>query len=252
MVGAGLVARNAVNRGMTTRPWVKTSLAPGSKVVTSYLETAGLQDDLNALGFNLVGYGCTTCIGNTGPLPAPIGQAIADGDLVACAVLSGNRNFEARIHADIKGNYLASPPLVVAYALAGRMDIDITTEPLGQDSDGNDVYLADLWPSPAEIQETVASCLRVEMFESNYADVFSGRRAVERARDPDRRVVRMAGRLHLRSASSLLRRHGGGARFGRGHLGRTLPGEARRQRHDRPHLSGGGDQAGEPGRPVPD
>ena len=174
MVGAGLVARNAVKRGMTKQPWVKTSLAPGSKVVTSYLETAGLQDDLDALGFNLVGYGCTTCIGNSGPLPPPIAGAIADGGLVACAVLSGNRNFEARIHADIKANYLASPPLVVAYALAGRMDIDITTEPLGQDSDGADVYLADLWPSPTEIQETVASCLRSEMFETNYADVFSG------------------------------------------------------------------------------
>ena len=174
MVGAGLMARNAVRRGMTTQPWVKSSLAPGSKVVTSYLTAAGLQEDLDALGFNLVGYGCTTCIGNTGPLPPPIAQAIADGDLVACAVLSGNRNFEARIHPDIKANYLASPPLVVAYALAGRMDVDITTEPLGQDADGEDVYLADIWPSPAEIQETVASCLRSEMFDSNYADVFSG------------------------------------------------------------------------------
>ncbi len=174
MVGAGLLARNAVRRGMQTMPWVKTSLAPGSKVVTSYLEAAGLQDDLDALGFNLVGYGCTTCIGNTGPLPAPIAESIAEGELVACAVLSGNRNFEARIHADIKANYLASPPLVVAYALTGRMDVDLTTEPLGQDDEGNDVFLADLWPSPSEVQKTVSSCLRSEMFSTNYADVFAG------------------------------------------------------------------------------
>jgi aconitate hydratase len=174
MVGAGLVARNAAARGLQTRPWVKSSLAPGSKVVTSYLEAAGLQDDLDALGFNLVGYGCTTCIGNTGPLPEPISDAIVEGGLVTCAVLSGNRNFEARIHPEIKANYLASPPLVVAYALAGRMDIDITSEPLGQDASGTDVYLADLWPSPVEIQDTVGACLRSEMFSSNYADVFAG------------------------------------------------------------------------------
>ena len=174
MVGAGLVARNAVARGLQTRPWVKSSLAPGSKVVTSYLEAAGLQDDLDALGFNLVGYGCTTCIGNTGPLPEPISDAIVEGGLVTCAVLSGNRNFEARIHPEIKANYLASPPLVVAYALAGRMDIDITSEPLGQNASGTDVYLADLWPSPVEIQDTVGACLRSEMFSSNYADVFAG------------------------------------------------------------------------------
>jgi aconitate hydratase len=174
MVAAGLVARNAIKRGMNVKPWVKTSLAPGSKVVTSYLEEAGLQTDLDALGFNLVGYGCTTCIGNAGPLPPAISDAIEAGDLVACAVLSGNRNFEARIHPDIKANYLASPPLVVAYALAGRMDIDITSEPLAQDSDGNDVYLADLWPTPAEVQETVASSLKSEMFSISYADVFSG------------------------------------------------------------------------------
>ena len=174
MVAAGLVARNAIKRGMTARPWVKTSLAPGSKVVTTYLEEAGLQSDLDALGFNLVGYGCTTCIGNAGPLPPPISDAIATGELIACAVLSGNRNFEARIHPEIRANYLASPPLVVAYALAGRMDIDITSEPLAQDSEGNDVYLADLWPTPAEVQETVASSLKSEMFSTSYADVFSG------------------------------------------------------------------------------
>ncbi len=174
MVAAGLVARNAIKRGMTVKPWVKTSLAPGSKVVTTYLEEAGLQSDLDALGFNLVGYGCTTCIGNAGPLPPPISDAIATGDLIACAVLSGNRNFEARIHPEIRANYLASPPLVVAYALAGRMDVDITSEPLSQDSEGNDVYLADLWPTPAEVQETVASSLKSEMFSTSYADVFSG------------------------------------------------------------------------------
>lgn len=174
MVAAGLLARNAIKLGLETKPWVKTSLAPGSKVVTAYLEAAGLQADLNALGFNLVGYGCTTCIGNAGPLPPPIAAAIAEGELIACSVLSGNRNFEARIHPDVKANYLASPPLVVAYALAGSMDVDITTEPLGQDPDGNDVFLADLWPSPAEVAETVSSCLKAEMFSDSYSDVFSG------------------------------------------------------------------------------
>jgi aconitate hydratase len=174
MVGAGLLARRALERGLRRQPWVKSSLAPGSKVVTEYLERAGLTHFLDELGFNLVGYGCTTCIGNSGPLAEPISKAIAEGDLVACAVLSGNRNFEARIHAEIKANYLASPPLVVAYALAGRMDIDLTSEPIGQDPEGNDVYLRELWPSPAEIQATIQGALRDEMFRRAYADVFSG------------------------------------------------------------------------------
>src|SRR5207253_3927249 len=155
MIAAGMLARNAVQKGLRTRPWVKTSLAPGSKVVTEYFHQAGLTQYLDELGFNLVGYGCTTCIGNSGPLREPISKAVADGDLVVCAVLSGNRNFEARIHGEVKANYLASPPLVVAYALAGRMDIDLTTEPIAQDRDGNDVFLHDLWPSPQEVQETI-------------------------------------------------------------------------------------------------
>ena len=174
MVGAGLLAKNAVERGLRRKPWVKTSLAPGSKVVTQYYEKAGLTPYLEELGFHTVGYGCTTCIGNSGPLPEPISKAIAQGDLVACAVLSGNRNFEARIHGEVKANYLASPPLVVAYALAGRMDVDLATEPLGVGSDGEDVYLADIWPSPAEVRETVAGAIGEEMFRSTYADVFTG------------------------------------------------------------------------------
>ncbi len=169
MVAAGLLARNAVARGLTRRPWVKSSLAPGSRVVTDYYERADLQRYLDELGFNTVGYGCTTCIGNSGPLAPEISQAITDGDLVACAVLSGNRNFEARIHPEVKANYLASPPLVVAYALAGRMDIDFDSEPLQ-----GDVYLRDLWPSASEIQAVVASSVRGEMFRDRYGDVFSG------------------------------------------------------------------------------
>src|SRR4029079_16312093 len=146
MVGAGLLARNAVQRGLTRKPWVKTSLAPGSTVVTDYLERADLTEYVDALQFNLVGYGCTTCIGNSGPLAEEISAAIAEKDLAVCAVLSGNRNFEGRINQDVKANYLASPPLVVAYALAGRMDLDLTTEPLGKDDDGEPVYLRDIWP----------------------------------------------------------------------------------------------------------
>jgi len=174
MIGAGLLARNAVQRGLTRKPWVKTSLAPGSTVVTDYLGQAGLTEYLDALQFNLVGYGCTTCIGNSGPLAPEISAAIAEKDLAVCAVLSGNRNFEGRINQDIKANYLASPPLVVAYALAGRMDIDVVEEPLGEDSDGEPVYLRDVWPSAEEIKEVVGASVASEMFARNYAEVFSG------------------------------------------------------------------------------
>ncbi len=174
MVGAGLLAKNAVERGLDVQPWVKTSLAPGSKVVTDYLEESGLMDSLEALNFHLVGYGCTTCIGNSGPVPEPISQAIRDNQLVAVSVLSGNRNFEGRISPDVRANYLASPPLVVAYALAGRIDIDLASEPLGEGKDGEPVYLEDIWPSSAEIAEVVQSSVRSEMFERQYAAVYDG------------------------------------------------------------------------------
>ncbi|HEX9583233.1 MAG TPA: aconitate hydratase AcnA, partial [Gammaproteobacteria bacterium] len=174
MVGAGLLARNASALGLKVKPWVKTSLAPGSKVVKDYLEKAGLMDDLESLGFHLVGYGCTTCIGNSGPLPDAIGNAVRENDLIACAVLSGNRNFEGRIHADVKMNFLASPPLVVAYALAGTMNTDLYKDPLGQDAEGNDVFLKDIWPSSREIQETIASSIDFGMFQKSYENVFEG------------------------------------------------------------------------------
>jgi aconitate hydratase len=174
MVAAGLLARNAVARGLQRKPWVKTSLAPGSKVVTEYLDRAGLTGDLEALGFNLVGYGCTTCIGNSGPLPDEVSQAVNDADLAVCSVLSGNRNFEGRINPDVKMNYLASPPLVVAYALAGTMDLDVETDPLGVDADGNDVFLRDLWPSSQEVARTVEEAVQSDMFRSSYAEVFDG------------------------------------------------------------------------------
>jgi aconitate hydratase A / 2-methylisocitrate dehydratase len=174
MIGAGLLARNAVKRGLTRKPWVKTSLAPGSTVVTDYLERADLTEYLDALQFNLVGYGCTTCIGNSGPLAEEISAAIAEKDLAVCAVLSGNRNFEGRINQDVRANYLASPPLVVAYALAGRMDIDLVTEPLGEGSDGAPVYLRDIWPDASEIKALVGASVQAEMFARNYAEVFAG------------------------------------------------------------------------------
>jgi aconitate hydratase len=174
MVGAGLLARNAVQRGLARKPWVKTSLAPGSTVVTEYLERAGLTEYLDALQFNLVGYGCTTCIGNSGPLAEEISAAVAEKDLAVCAVLSGNRNFEGRINQDVKANYLASPPLVVAYALAGRMDVDLASEPLGEGSDGEPVYLRDVWPDADEIKQVVGASVASEMFTRSYAGVFSG------------------------------------------------------------------------------
>ncbi|MFT3722601.1 MAG: aconitate hydratase AcnA [Hyphomonadaceae bacterium] len=174
LIAAGLLARNARARKITTKPWVKTSLAPGSQVVTDYLNKAGLTDDLDALGFNLVGYGCTTCIGNSGPLPEPVSAAIAQGDLVATSVLSGNRNFEGRVNPDVRANYLASPPLVVAYALAGSMNVDITNDPIGYDDENEPVYLSEIWPTTQEVSETVRSVVTAEMFASRYSDVFKG------------------------------------------------------------------------------
>ncbi|HLR85542.1 MAG TPA: aconitate hydratase [Nocardioidaceae bacterium] len=174
MIGAALLAKNAVDRGLNRKPWVKTSLAPGSKVVMDYFERAGLTPYLDKLGFNLVGYGCTTCIGNSGPLIPEVSKAVNDGDLAVTSVLSGNRNFEGRINPDVKMNYLASPPLVVAYALAGSMDFDLFNDPLGQDHDGNDVYMKDIWPSAAQIEDVIADAIGSEMFTDGYSDVFAG------------------------------------------------------------------------------
>jgi aconitate hydratase len=174
MIGAGILARNALARGLRSKPWVKTSLAPGSKVVTEYLDRAALTEPLEALGFNLVGYGCTTCIGNSGPLPDEISAAVGDADLAVVSVLSGNRNFEGRINPDVKMNYLASPPLCVAYALAGTMDIDIISDPLGKDEHGEDVYLRDIWPSAREVADTISEAVRADMFRRSYGEVFAG------------------------------------------------------------------------------
>ncbi len=188
LVAAGLLARKARALGLTVKPWVKTSLAPGSQVVTDYLAKAGLQDDLDALGFNLVGYGCTTCIGTSGPLPEAVAQAVTAGDLVVAAVLSGNRNFEGRVNPHTKANYLASPPLCVAYALAGNVGVDLVTEPLGTGRDGQPVYLRDIWPSSTEIEATVRQCLTPEMFRTRYADVFKGPEPWQQLRVPQGRT----------------------------------------------------------------
>ena len=185
MLGAGLLARNAVARGLKTAPWVKTSLGPGSLVVTDYLKKAGVMGDLEALGFHVVGYGCTTCIGNSGPLPEAVSKAIAEGDLIVTSVLSGNRNFEGRVHAEVKMNYLASPPLVVAYAIAGTTDIDLATQPLGTGKDGQPVYLKDIWPSNKEIGDAIAATIGPEMFAKNYADVFRGDSRWNAVESPD-------------------------------------------------------------------
>ena len=174
MIGAALLAKKAVEKGLTRKPWVKTTLAPGSKVVSDYYEKSGLTPYLDKLGFNLVGYGCTTCIGNSGPLIPEVSQAVQDNDLAVVSVLSGNRNFEGRINPDVKMNYLASPPLVVAYALAGSMDVDLFEDPLGQDSEGNDVYMKDIWPTAKEIEDVIAQAINSDMFGSNYQDVFAG------------------------------------------------------------------------------
>jgi aconitate hydratase len=174
MIAAGLLAKKAVERGLESKPWVKTSLAPGSKVVTEYYEAAGLTQYLDALGFQTVGYGCTTCIGNSGPLPEEISKAIHDGGLVAASVLSGNRNFEGRINSDVRANYLMSPPLVVAFAIAGRIDVDLYNEPLGTDAEGRSVFLRDVWPTQEEVEDVIRSSIRSEMYTRNYASVFEG------------------------------------------------------------------------------
>jgi len=185
MLGAGLVARKAHALGLNVKPWVKTSLGPGSRVVSDYLEHAGLMDDLNALGFNVVGYGCTTCIGNSGPLPVEVSKAIRDEDLTVTSVISGNRNFEGRVHAEVRMNYLASPPLVVAYAIAGTMDIDLQNDSLGKDNNGNDVYLKDIWPTQHEIQEVVLANVTREQFTSSYKNVFAGNERWLNLQSPD-------------------------------------------------------------------
>ncbi|MCW2841619.1 MAG: acnA, partial [Aeromicrobium sp.] len=185
MIGAGLLAKKAVEKGLQRKPWVKTTLAPGSKVVTDYYEKSGLNVYLDKLGFNLVGYGCTTCIGNSGPLIPEVSKAVNDGDLAVTAVLSGNRNFEGRINPDIKMNYLASPPLVIAYALAGSMDVDLYAEPLGQDEDGNDVFMKDIWPSPQEVEDVIAASIDADTFSREYADVFAGDERWQNLPTPD-------------------------------------------------------------------
>ncbi len=174
MIGAGLVAQKAVERGLKVRPWVKTSLAPGSQVVTDYLKKAGLDKALDKLGFKLVGYGCTTCIGNSGPLPDDVAKAVTEADLVAAAVISGNRNFEGRVHPQVRANYLASPMLVVAYALAGSINMDLTKEPVGYDKDNEPVYLKDIWPSPKEIADTIRKAVKASSFKARYGNVFKG------------------------------------------------------------------------------
>jgi len=185
MLGAGLLARNAVKKGLKAAPWVKTSLGPGSLVVTDYLKKAGVMADLEALGFYTVGYGCTTCIGNSGPLPDEVSKGIAENDLVVASVLSGNRNFEGRVHPEVKMNYLASPPLVVAYALAGTVDIDLSKDALGTDQNGNPVYLKDIWPSTQEISDTIIATIGPDMFKKNYADVFKGDSRWNQIASPD-------------------------------------------------------------------
>ncbi len=212
MLGAGLLARNARKLGLTAKPWVKTSLAPGSRVVTDYYRKAELLDDLAAVGFDLVGYGCTTCIGNSGPLRPEISAAVKAGDVIACAVLSGNRNFEGRVHAEVRMNFLASPPLVVAYALAGTLDVDLATEPLGMGSNGQPVFLKDIWPSPQEVQDTVLRAIDSKMFRDSYATVFKGDENWSEHQDPAGQRLRLGQGFDLREESALLRGHDHDAR----------------------------------------
>ncbi len=236
MIGAGLIARKARELGLDRKPWVKTSLAPGSQVVSSYLDATGLQEDLDAIGFNLVGYGCTTCIGNSGPIREELSKAIADNDLIACSVLSGNRNFEGRISPDVRANYLASPPLVVIYALVGDMNVDVTQEPIGQDKDGNDVFLKDLVAVPVRDRPARRGDGDLRPLQGEIRRRLRGRRALARHRHHRREDLRLAGRLDLRAGTALLQGHGPGARRDRRYRGRADARPAGRHGHHRPHL----------------
>ncbi len=207
MIAAGLLARNAVKSGLTAKPWVKTSLAPGSQVVTEYLKSSGLQKELDKLGFDLVGYGCTTCIGNSGPLPENISNAIRANDLVAAAVLSGNRNFEGRVNPDVRANYLASPPLVVAYALAGSLNVDLTTQPLGHDKKGKPVYLRDIWPDAKEVADFVRKHVTRKAFRQALQGRVQGRRAMAQDQGDQGPDLCLGRRQHLCGQPALLRRH---------------------------------------------
>ena len=251
MMAAAMLAKNAVEKGLSVAPWVKTSMAPGSKVVTGYYEKAGMWPYLEKLGFHLVGYGCTTCIGNSGPLNDEISKAINDNDLAVVSVLSGNRNFEGRINPDVKMNYLASPPLVIAYALAGTMDFDFDTEPLGRDTDGNDVFLKDIWPAPTDVERTITQSISKEMFTSDYADVFAGDERWQSLPTPEGNTFDWdADSTYVRKppyfdgmsidpspVTDISRRPGAG--------------QARRLGHDRPHQPGRLDQGRQPGGQVP-
>ena len=199
MLGAGLLAKKAAAKGLKAKPWVKTSIGPGSLVVTDYLEKTGLLKELEKVGFYIVGYGCTTCIGNSGPLPAEISKGIAEGDLAVASVLSGNRNFEGRVHPEVKMNYLASPPLVVAYALAGSLDVDLSKDPLGEDKDGKPVYLKDIWPSNQEISDVIAGAINPEMFKKNYADVFKGDTRWNHIASPDGAVYKWSDSTYIKN-----------------------------------------------------
>ena len=237
LIGAGLLAKKAVERGLKVKPSVKTSLAPGSKVVTQYLARAGLTPYLDQLGFNLVGYGCTTCIGNSGPVAEPIAAAVKNGNLVACAILSGNRNFEGRINPVVRFNYLASPPLVVAYALAGTMDIDPNLEPLGRGSDGKPVYLREIWPATEEINAAMAGSVNSEMFREEYSHVFEGDERWRGLKIPEGNLFQWDQRSSYVKAPPFLEEVtpdlGAGHRYHR----RARPRDAWRQRNDRPYLA---------------
>ena len=223
MMAAGLVARNAVAKGLSVKPWVKTSLAPGSQVVEEYLEAAELQKPLDKLGFNIVGYGCTTCIGNSGPLAPEISATISKHNLVAAAVLSGNRNFEGRVNPDVRANYLASPPLVVAYALAGSMQVDLTKDPLGHDKSGKPIYLADIWPTTQEVHDLVEHTITAKMFKTKYAEVFDGDANWKKVKAPVGPGLRLGHGLDLCAEPALFRGHHDDAETGRGHRRRAHP-----------------------------
>ena len=250
MLGAGLLAKKAVERGLHSKPWVKTSLAPGSKVVTDYLEAAGLGKYLDQLGFNLVGYGCTTCIGNSGPLEEHIGAAIKDNSLVAVSVLSGNRNFEGRIHPLVRANYLASPPLVVAYALAGRMDFDMASEPLGNDKNGKPVFLRDIWPTPQEIESTVRASVTTAMYRKEYGEVFQGDHQLAGPEGSRGRSLRLGRQIHLHQESAVLRENYEDSAAAHRHSRRARAGDARQQHHDRSHFARRLDRRRYPGRKM--